>query len=163
MLPPAMRCPLLRRIPDSPLTSSWTPTLPAVVLCQAEAYHAVFTQHVLEGERPICKLGALHMGVAVKLWAPTLAGRHVILHSDRSTVVAIFQAGRGRNCHIQACALEIWLACVIHDVTFMCTPLRPIPSILGHPVNLVADYKWGGDISVIIWAPLTVLSQVPGT
>ena len=60
---------------------------------------------------------AFNAAVAVNLFAPTLAGRCVILHSDRSMAVAIFQAGRGRKSHIQACARDIWLAYAIHDVT----------------------------------------------
>ena len=90
-------------------------------LCQAEAYHTVFLQHVLEEERPICKIEALNATMAVKLWAPNLVGKRVSLYSDSSTAVAILQTGKGRNSHIQVCAKEIWLACVLHDITLMCT------------------------------------------
>ena len=76
-------------------------------LCQVEAYHVVFPQQVLEEEIPISKLEVLNVAVAVKLWAPTLAVRRVILHSDSLTVVMIFQACRDRKSHIQVCARDI--------------------------------------------------------
>ena len=78
-----------------------------------EAYQAVFPQQVLEKDRSICEVEALSVAVAVKLWAPILVRRRVILQSDNCTALAIFQAGRGRNSHIQVCAREIWLTCAI--------------------------------------------------
>ena len=67
------------------------------VLCQKDAYHAVFPEQE----------GSYHG------W--------VVLHSDSYTAVEIFQSGKGRNSHIHVCAREIWLACAIHDVTHTCT------------------------------------------
>ena len=76
-------------------------------LCQADAYHAVFPQQVLEEGRPICLLDALIVAVAIKLWTPTLAGRWVVLHSNSTMAVAIFQAGKGRDSYIRVCAIEV--------------------------------------------------------
>ena len=87
-------------------------------LCQAEVYHAIFLQKVVEEGNLICKLEALN--VAIKLWAPTLAGRQVMLHSDSAMAAAMFHAGKGRDSHIQACARKVWLACAVHDVKCTC-------------------------------------------
>ena len=42
------------------------------------------------------------------------------MYSDSSMAVAILQAGKGRNGHIQACAREIWLSCALHDIILTC-------------------------------------------
>ena len=68
---------------------------------------AVFPQQVLGEGRPICNLEAFNVAVAVKTWAPILASRKVALHSDNAMVVAIFQAGKGRDTDIQACFREV--------------------------------------------------------
>ena len=90
-------------------------------LCGDEAYHTTFPQHTLDQCHPICELEALNAAAAIKLWAPTLVGRKVRLYSDSSTAVAIIQADKGRNGHIQACVREIWLSCAIHGITLTCT------------------------------------------
>ena len=43
-------------------------------------------------------------------------------------MVAIFQAGRGRDSYIKACARVIWLAYTIHGVTltFLYTPVEQL-------------------------------------
>ena len=76
---------------------------------------------MLDQGHPICELKALNAVVAVKLWAPTLVVHKVRLYSDSSMAMAIIQAGKGRNVHIQACAREIWLSCVLHDITLTFT------------------------------------------
>ena len=90
-------------------------------LCQAEAYHTVFPQHILEQEWPIYELWALNAAVVLKLWAPTFVGRRVSRYSDSSTAETILQSGKHRNSHIQASSGEIWLPCDLHDITLMCT------------------------------------------
>ena len=62
--------------------------------------------HTLDREYPICELEALNTAMAIKLW-PNLAVRKVRLYSNSSTAIAIIQAGKGRNRHIQECAREI--------------------------------------------------------
>ena len=57
--------------------------------------------------------------VAIKLWAPKYTNRLVHLFSNNSTVVTIFQAERGRDPFLQACAREIWLHCATWDVTLV--------------------------------------------
>ena len=54
--------------------------------------------------------------VALKHWTPQLTAQKVILHSDSATAVAIFQAGKGHNTVIQACAKEIWCVCAINYI-----------------------------------------------
>ena len=54
--------------------------------------------------------------VDLKCWTPQLAAQKVVLHSHSATAVAIFQAGRGHNAVIQACAREIWCVCAINDI-----------------------------------------------
>ena len=55
--------------------------------------------------------------MAVKVWAPHFRGQLVHLFFDNATVVAIFQAGRGRDDFIQAYARELWLTCNAWDIT----------------------------------------------
>ena len=50
----------------------------------------------------------------------------VSLYSDSSMAVAILQASKGRNSHIQACAIEIWLACAVYMISPSCAPTPPI-------------------------------------
>ena len=57
--------------------------------------------------------------MAVKLWAPSLAHKRVHLYSDNTTAAAIFQAGRGREQFIQACAREVLLTCSTWDITLV--------------------------------------------
>ena len=89
--------------------------------CGKEVYHTTFPPHMLDQWHPICELEeALNASMAIKLWAPNLAGRKVRLYSDSSMAVDIIQAGKGRNGHIQACAREIWLLCALHDIILTC-------------------------------------------
>ena len=90
-------------------------------LCGAEVYHTIFPQGILNLEHPICEMEALNVAVAIKLWAPTLVSRRVRVYSDTSMSVAILQASKGRNSHIQACAREVWLSRALHDITLTCT------------------------------------------
>ena len=76
-----------------------------------------FPPHVLTQNLSICHLEALNALVAIKLWAPQFRGRLIHLFSDNVTSVAIFQAGRGRDAFIQACAKEVWLTCAAWDIT----------------------------------------------
>ena len=55
--------------------------------------------------------------VGVKIWAPHFTGQLVHLFSDNATAVAIFQASKGRDAFIQACARDIWLTCTAWDIT----------------------------------------------
>ena len=41
----------------------------------------------------------------------------VHIFSDIAMAVAIFQAGKGRDAFIQACARELWLTCAVWDIT----------------------------------------------
>ena len=104
--------------------------------------HWFFLQHVLEEEWLICELEALNVAVAVKLWAPILVGERVYSYSDSSMAVAILQAGKGRNSYIQACAMMIWLACALHDITLMCT-LTPGDSLLS-TANALSKFHLDG-------------------
>ena len=55
--------------------------------------------------------------MAVKVWAPHFKGQLVHLFLDNATAVAIFQAGKGWDAFIQACARELWLTCAAWDIT----------------------------------------------
>ena len=48
-------------------------------LCGKEVYRTTFPPHMLDRGHPICELEALSTTVAIKLWAPILAG-HKVLH-----------------------------------------------------------------------------------
>ena len=63
-------------------------------LCHMWAYHTTFPPHTLDWGHSICELEALNATIAIKLWAPRLAGHKVRLYSDSSMVVAIIQAGK---------------------------------------------------------------------
>ena len=81
------------------------------------AYHAQFPPHIMSEGHPICHLEALNAVVAIKLWAPSFSNCLLHLFSDNAKAVAIFQAGRGRDCFLQPCAREIWLTCAVWDIT----------------------------------------------
>ena len=70
---------------------------------EREAYHIHFPAHILQQTLSTCHLEALNAKVALKLWAPKLATQVVHLFCDNATVMAIFQAGRGRDPFLQAC------------------------------------------------------------
>ena len=80
-----------------------TCTTSCSALCQEDVYHVVFLQQVLEEGKPICELEDLNVAVVLKLWARTLAGRQVVLHSDSAMAVPIFQDGKGRQLHTGMC------------------------------------------------------------
>ena len=88
---------------------------------RADVYHTIFPQCILDKGCPICKLEAPNATVAIKYWAPTLVGRRVRLYSESSKAVAILQAHKGSNSHIQACAREIRLSSALRDITLTCT------------------------------------------
>ena len=113
-----------------------------VFLCHKEAYHTTFPPHKLDQGHPICELEALNAAIAIKLWAPMLAGRRVRLHSDSSTAMAIIHAGKGRNGHFQACARELWMACAVHDITLTFTH-TPGDSLVS-TADALSRYHLGG-------------------
>ena len=78
-------------------------------MCPPEAYHmhTVFWDRVLVVQCPICELKVLNALVALRRWVPWPRGSLVHLFSDGATAVAIFQAGRGRDPLIQACARDL--------------------------------------------------------
>ena len=78
----------------------------------AQAYHMVFSLPPHPTSK-LVYLPKLVYLVAVKVWAPIFSGQLVHLFS----AVAIFQAGKGRNAFIQACARDIWLTCAAWDIT----------------------------------------------
>ena len=82
-----------------------------------EAYHVEFPPHIVRQRLSICHLEALNAVVAVKVWVLNFTEQLVHLFSGTSTAVAIFQAGKGKDPFIQACAREIWLVCTAWDVT----------------------------------------------
>ena len=84
---------------------------------QTESYHIQFPLSVQEKHHPICNLEALNSVVAISMWDPGMQGRMVTLHTDSAMALAIFQAGKGRDAFIQACAQQIWLECAVHEVT----------------------------------------------
>ncbi len=86
-----------------------------------EAYHHKFPQTLISRGLSICHLEAINAVAALKLWAPSLRGQLVHLHSDSATAVAIMQAGRGRNPFLQACAREAWVIAAINDLTLVVT------------------------------------------
>ena len=55
--------------------------------------------------------------MAVNVWAPHFKGQLVHFLSDNASVVAIFQAGKGCDAFIDACARELWLTCTAWDIT----------------------------------------------
>ena len=81
------------------------------------AYHVQFPPHIIREAHPICHLEALNIVVAIKLWAPKFSNSLLHLFSDSATALAIFQAGKGRDAFLQACAWEIWLTCAVWDIT----------------------------------------------
>ena len=82
-----------------------------------EVYHVQFPPHIVQQRLSICHLEAINAMVAVQIWAPIFTKQLVYLFSDNSTAVTIFQAGKGKDPFIQACAREIWLTCTAWDVT----------------------------------------------
>ena len=64
-------------------------------ICQAEAYHIEFPQHIISQSHPICHLNAVNAVVAIATWAQKYNGKLLHLFCDSVTAVAIFQAGRG--------------------------------------------------------------------
>ena len=77
------------------------------LLCHLEAYHMPFPTQVLSLQHHICHQVALNLVMTIRWWALCLRGRLVHLYSDSATAVAFFQAGRGRDLYIQACAREL--------------------------------------------------------
>jgi hypothetical protein len=97
----------------------WVDSCPSgagAMLDLLECYHFQYEQHILNVEHPICHLEALNCVVALRLWAPALANRHVNLMCDSSVAVAVLQAGRGRDPFLLACARHIWLICAQQQI-----------------------------------------------
>ena len=83
-------------------------------ISQLVAYHTRFLAHSIEEQHSICHLEALNMLAAIQHWAPRCRGHGF---STSTTAIAIFQARKGRDAFIQACARELWLSCAECDIT----------------------------------------------
>ena len=66
-----------------------------------------------------CHLEALNAVVVVQLWALNLIHKLFHLCCQQISPVSIFQAGRGRDDFIQACAREVWITCATWDITLV--------------------------------------------
>jgi hypothetical protein len=62
----------------------------------------------------------LNVLIALRLWAPRLANRHVKLLSDSMVAIAVLQAGSGRDPFLLQCAREVWLLCAQHTIDIKC-------------------------------------------
>jgi hypothetical protein len=105
----------------------------AGTLCQQQAYHLTYPQHILDKKPPICHLDALNCVIALKQWAHHLTHSKVVIHCDSATAVAVMQAGKGRDSYIQACAREIWLVAAMHHISLS------VVHISGQQLTLTAD------------------------
>ena len=74
-----------------------------------------FPSHILHQQLSICHKETLNAVADSKVWAPIFTKQLVHLFADNTTAVAIFQAERGRDTFINACAKEIWLTCTAWD------------------------------------------------
>ena len=90
-------------------------------ICQSEAYHAKFPQHVINQSHPICHLEVLNVVVAITLYAQKYKGQLLHLFYDSVIAMAIFQAGRGQDTFLLSCVREVWLTCTIWDITLCIT------------------------------------------
>ena len=87
------------------------------LFCECQVYHTKFPVFILEEWHPICHLEALNAVAELQHLAPQCTGQLVHLFSDSAKAVAIFQASRGKDAFIQACARELWLTCEQFNIT----------------------------------------------
>ena len=75
--------------------------------------HLYFTQYphfILQCTHSISDLEILNLVIAIRLWAPLLAGHVIKVLCDNSAMVSVVQTRRGRVPFLLACAREIWRA-----------------------------------------------------
>ena len=96
-------------------------------------YHATFSPRVLWADPPISHLGPLNTALAIKMWAPQFAHQLLHLFCDSQAAVTIFQAGRGKDSFLQACARDICQECSQCDITLA------VDHILGADLQETAD------------------------
>ena len=71
-------------------------------------FHTPFPYFVIRDSHHISHLEMLTVVLAIKLWAPHLAGHVVRLQCDNAAAVSVLQSGRGRDPYLLACARTIW-------------------------------------------------------
>ena len=84
-------------------------TMGAGVICLQGTYHTKISTQVINAAHPICLLEVLNAVAALQTWAPKHQGQfiHLYTYTDSATAAIIFQAGKGRDSFIRACALLI--------------------------------------------------------
>jgi hypothetical protein len=85
-----------------------------------QCYHAKYPEVIMQQQLEICHLEMLNVLVALRLWAPRLANRHVQMLSDSMVAIAVLQAGSGRDPFLLQCAREVWLLCATHTIDIKC-------------------------------------------
>ena len=102
--------------------------------------HLYFTHYppfILRRTHSISDLEILNLVVAIRLWAPLLAGHIVKVLCDNSAAVSVVQTGRGRAPFLLACAREIWRATALFKFELR---VAHLPGTDNHLADILSRY-----------------------
>ncbi|XP_068753186.1 uncharacterized protein [Montipora capricornis] len=87
-----------------------------VPVCFGEYFKRCFPPAILAFTLHINVLELLTVVVTVKLWATSLQGLNVELHSDNTACIAAINNKSSSNVHMQCCLHELWLILSVHNI-----------------------------------------------
>ena len=82
-------------------------------------YHFMFPSSIASLNLCIASLECFNILVAVRLWVKHWHGLVILLFCDNSAAVCALNSGKANDPLLQAIVRELWLLCVIHDVTLV--------------------------------------------
>ena len=90
--------------------------------CEGEYFHSPIPAHLKNDPGVfINELECMAVVIALKVWAPRLAGCRIVMNCDNQTTIAVINDGKARNQFTQACLREVaYLAATYQFVVKMC-------------------------------------------
>ena len=108
-----------------------------------QCFRATFPSHILDSDFHIAGLEALAVSVALKLWAPRLAGLRNCILCDNLATVTVLNLGRAKDPFLLRCMREICFTSALHQFQVKAQHIAGVD-------NRLPDYlsRWDSDRSV---------------